>query len=145
MSKQTKRNKNAVLRALYVSDTASIKDIADSTYLSREQTQRAIRSLLDGDKVEVYTTEQVRGALPDRKIYTLTDRGFQEIRNRELEQSQEVQNSKEIEKLNEEILSLNNKIRRYKNELEEWKRYTSKHNKATEGRIKQLEKEVFED
>lgn len=145
MSKQTERNKDTILRHIYVSDTASIKDICDSTYLTRSQTQRAIRYLLDDSMIKVYKTEEIRGNLPDRKIYSLTSEGLQIVRAEDLEESQKAKNSEEIKKLKEEIISLNEKIRQYKEDLDRLDDYTKQLNKASKNRIERLEKEVIED
>lgn len=138
------RNKDAILRELYVQDTASVRDVAESTYLSKKQTQRAIDRLTEENKIEVYAEEEIRGGIPDRKIWTLANRGFQEIRDKELAENPEIENSEKIEKLQEEILALNSKIKQYTEELEEWQEYTKQHNKTKEMRIKALENKLYE-
>jgi DNA-binding transcriptional regulator GbsR (MarR family) len=143
MSKQMDRNIRKVQRHLYINKQSSRSDIASGTDLSYQQVHRAVNRMLESGLAKLVESEDMRGGIRNKDILELTSEGFQDARNRSLDDDPRVENAEEIEKLKEEVITLNSVLKDIKNDLEEWMSYTSEHTKSAQKRIEALEEVVY--
>lgn len=136
------RNIRKVQRQLFINKQASRSEIESGTELSYQQVHRAVDRMVDSDLVKIVDNEDTRGGIQNKDILELTSKGFNDARDRSLNDDPQVENAEEIEKLKQEIINLRSGLNDAQTDLTEWMKYSSNWNDVAQKRFETIEKRL---